>query len=331
MSTKLPLDSHEITKLTIGQFPHDCVFVIAPHPDDSVLGCGGLLKKIVDGKKDCRICIFVMTPGFEGVSSEFLSRAMHSPDIRKSLSRWLSIDASGMVTVADLAKKLSGDRTTADLLTQFTRANSASDKQKAENLLKTAIRFSESWREAEQLGLNPPDSLRFLALPHLYRRQITPVELERVAQEFETCARNARKPLLLTPHPSDPQAAHRASTEAALRALNPSLEYTVWYYQSPWHSTLPEEIDVVVSLSDDELQAKINGARQHESQTERTPYDSLVSAQARINADKLPEMLLGYGKTYHSAFGNNSEVYQMRLREFYAPDAESGRVIVYTA
>jgi len=52
---------------------------------------------------------------------------------------------------------------------------------------------------------------------------------------------------------------------------------------------------------------------------ENFPYASvLVMSGASLNADVLPELLLGFGGRRPNAFGKYCEVFQMRLRSFYA-------------
>ncbi|MFC1805513.1 hypothetical protein ACFL09_00855 [Planctomycetota bacterium] len=108
-----------------------------------------------------------------------------------------------------------------------------------------------------------------------------------------------------------------------------SAEWHVWYYETPWFSIPPGDIDVVVPLGHRDIGVKKEAASQHRSQTDRTPYTELVEVQGKKNADILPELLLGHhhGRLLR-AFGMYCEVYQMRLPEFYADD--SGAVVVYS-
>jgi hypothetical protein len=51
---------------------------------------------------------------------------------------------------------------------------------------------------------------------------------------------------------------------------------------------------------------------------------------ASLNADILPELLLGFGGTHANAFGRYCEVFQMRLRPFYACDPAENELLIFS-
>ena len=71
-------------------------------------------------------------------------------------------------------------------------------------------------------------------------------------------------------------------------------------------------------------------AEKHRSQTHRTPYADIVRSQVSLNADVLPEQLLGYGRKTLLLFGKYCEVYQIRLRTFYDPGKKVSEITVYS-
>ena len=307
-----------VRRLRLGDFPYASVLVISPHPDDSVLGCGGLVFKLTSHRETrsrVKITVFSMTPGYHGVDSDFFRECETIG--RENLLRWPGVPQAELEDDARLIGALReclGDDF--DLY-----GNSGeSDQQKLENIIRTAIRFGESSREVETLGLSDPSALRFLALPRLYSGCICPGELVRLRNELNQAADQGEGNLLLVPHPDDPQPAHQAVTEAALRALDPALKWHIWYYQSPWYRMSPYAIDAIVPLNDEELYRKRAAAETHRSQTIRTPYGKYVMSGASLNADILPELLLGFGGKHLNVFGKYCEVFQMRLRPFYTCD-----------
>ena len=49
---------------------------------------------------------------------------------------------------------------------------------------------------------------------------------------------------------------------------------------------------------------------------------------ASLNADVLPELLLGFGGRRPNAFGRYCEVFQMRLRSFYACEPSQNELLI---
>lgn len=318
----------KVKRLRSRDFPYTRVIIISPHPDDSVLGCGGLLYKLTGSMGvDVGISIFVMTPGYRGVDDDFYEQHMGAG--RANLDRWLHISTTQLQNIDELIGAVR-HRLGEENFDLFGDPCDDTDEQKLENVLKTAIRFGESCRDAERLGLDPESCLHFLALPKLYARCITPGELTVLRNELRTVADHDRDNLVLVPHPNDPQSAHQVATEAAIRALDPEIQWHIWYYQSPWYALSLEEIDVVVSLNDEERSLKIAAAETHRSQTARTPYGAIVSAEASLNADVLPELVFGFGAERPHALGKYCEVFQMRLRTFYTCKPEETELWIYS-
>lgn len=154
---------------------------------------------------------------------------------------------------------------------------------------------------------------------------------------LEEIRATGQRNLMIVPHPHDLQSAHKAATEITLAALCPNgggedgecghIDWDVWYYQSPWFTIPAGDIDVVVSLDEADMATKKAAAAQHKSQLDRTPYTDFVESAGHINADLLPELLLGFGLAKFQQFGSYCEVYQTRMREFYHPDEPD--VVVY--
>ncbi|NLF68897.1 MAG: hypothetical protein GX575_07560 [Candidatus Anammoximicrobium sp.] len=304
-----------VRRIRFADFPYACVLVISPHPDDSVLGCGGLVFKLTSHRETrsrVKITVFTMTPGYHGVDSDFFREGAAVG--RENLLRWPGVPHTELEDDCRLMAALRD--CLGDDFDVYSKPGE-SDQKKLENIIRTAIRFGECCREVETLGLPPASALRFLALPRLYSKCICPGELVRLRHELSQAADEGECNLLLVPHPDDPQPAHQAVTEATLRALDPALKWHIWYYPSPWYRMPPCAIDAIVPLNDEELYRKRAAAETHRSQTIRTPYGKYVMSGASLNADILPELLLGFGGRCTNAFGKYCEVFQMRLPSFY--------------
>ena len=261
-----------------------------------------------------------MTPGYRGVEDQYLDQKQMLAE--EAVKQWLGLSMEGIGSygrLVEAVKQKLGSRFDA-----FGRPGD-SDRDRAENVLKTAIRFSETRDELEALRLDR-GRLEFLALPHLYNRVIVRDELVSVQHAMQRASAAGENCLILLPHPDDPQPAHQAVTEAAMRAIGTDVDWTIWYYQTPWFTMRPTDIDVIVPMDFRDLGAKKEGARKHESQGKRTPYVDFVESSARIMADVVPEVLLGFGGKRFRVFGEYCEVYGVRMGSFYG----AGERIVYS-
>lgn len=55
------------------------VLVIAPHPDDEILGCGGTIRKLTDAGENVYVCI--VTKGYPPLFDEELIEQGRSEDL----------------------------------------------------------------------------------------------------------------------------------------------------------------------------------------------------------------------------------------------------------
>lgn len=184
-----------VQQVRLENFPYASVLVISPHPDDSVLGCGGLVFKLAShrqARSRVKITVFSLTPGYHGVDAGFFRECEAIG--RENLVRWPGVPKTELEDdvrlIAALRERLGEDF---DLFGE----PGESDQKKLENIIRTAIRFGESSREVETLGLSPSSALRFLALPRLYAKCICPGELVRLRQELSQAADQGAGNLLL--------------------------------------------------------------------------------------------------------------------------------------
>ncbi len=304
------------------EFDYAAIVVMSPHPDDSALACGGLLNKLRENRpKDVRISIFGATTGFRGVDDADLKLARKQA--REGLAEWQQLDPRSCANEQSLLKAVKKK------LGKGFASYGEKDDLAFRNMLKAALRFREIRAEGRALHLNPDRDVRFLAYSNLYNRRITLGELRDLHRNLVDAAVPGKKNLLLVPHPDDPQPAHQVVTEASIRALGTEVDWDVWYYQSPWFTINPALVDVIISLNEADIGEKKNAVSKHGTQTKRTPYVDYAQAQARLLADVLPELVLGFGCKGVNAFGNYCEIYQKRLPRFYS-DGETTGVAVYS-
>ena len=263
----------KLKHLPLSENPFRLVVTISPHPDDSVISCGGFLYRLshLPEPKRPKIVTLVLTPGHHGVSNEYL---------HEHLSRQNRDAAS-----------LSLEEATAE---------------------KTRIRQAEVERETVCLGV---DSALLLNLHELYERHtVSPDEvasLSRVLENLQAHIPPSAPKLILLPRLDDPHPVHSISSQLVVEAAEDIPGWTLWHYESPWTPLDSRQVTVIVSLSRNDLAAKLEAAHAHKSQLARTNYAKIVRDLAELKAQTLREILFGFGKD-GDRLGDFVEAYQER-------------------
>jgi len=263
----------KLKHMQLSENPFQLVVTISPHPDDSVISCGGLLYRLGKLPRPDRpkLVTLVLTPGHHGVSNEYLREHLASQNR----------DAASL-----------------------TLEEATSEK--------TRIRQLEVERETVCLGV---DSALLLNLHELYERHtVSPDEVasvSRVLEKFQAHIPPSAPKLLLLPRLDDPHPVHIASAQLVAEAVEHMPGWTLWHYESPWTPLDSREVTVIVSLSRDDLAAKLQAANAHKSQLARTDYAKIVRDLAELKAQTLREILFGFGKNGNK-LGDFVEAYQER-------------------
>ena len=234
------------------------VLVFSPHPDDDVIAMGGALRKLLANGN--RITVAYMTSGNIAVFDHDVRRHLDFVDRATPL---LGTDAAtvrrlrGEVAAA-LGAKRPGDVDIA-----------------AVQDLKRMIRESEAVAALAAVGL-PPSAAGFLNLPFYRTGEVRkrPVGDDDVAI-VRALLEEVRPDLVFAAGDlSDPHGTHRMCKQAIDRALalrggpRPQL----WLYRGAWQEWSLTEADVLVPLSQDELQSKIFAIFKHQSQKDTAPF-----------------------------------------------------------
>ena len=267
------------------KFVRTLVIVISPHPDDSVLGAGGLIHRLTDHVAWERCCkapredwpvvyTIVMTPGARGVDDEYLRRyAMKRLNAQNpALVEYLMLKMSGGETKPDLERELSAVR--------------------------EDIRRQESTAEARILRVK--ESI-FAGLEGIYHDHTITSEdrakfseiVTRLLADYDGWHR-----LILVPHRDDAHPVHKMSTELACDLAEQELlwkDTSIWQYESPWITFTPSQIDTVITLDGIGMATKAEAMAVHRSQEYRTKYSDVARYRAQMKAETLPELLGGFG------------------------------------
>ena len=149
--------------------------------------------------------------------------------------------------------------------------------------IKTLIRRTEAVAAAKFCGIRE-ENIHFLNLPFyntgtVQKASIEPKDIEDVRKLLE----KVRPQMIFAAGDmSDPHGTHRLCLDLFLQALEEyivdgKLRPELWLYRGAWQEWLPEQIDMAVPLSPDELRKKRLAIFRHESQKDKAmfpgPYD----------------------------------------------------------
>jgi len=243
------------------------ILILNPHPDDDVISMAGTMMRLVEQGHQVHTAYMV---------NGYLS--IYDHDVLRY---------AGFVKEFTKIFKLIPERTTTieEHIEKFLRLKKVGDIDTPEiQAIKALIRRTEAVAAAKFCGIQDKN-IHFLDLPFyntatVQRFSIGPKDVAPVRELLEKV-----KPEMIfaAGDLSDPHGTHRLCLKAFLPALE---EYSaaenlcpdVWLYRGAWQEWLPEQIDMAVPLSPDELRKKRFTIFRHESQKDRAmfpgPYDS---------------------------------------------------------
>lgn len=236
-------------------FPKRCL-ILSPEPLDDVLAMGGTLHRLVDQGHE--VTVAYLASGNLAVSDAEVEKA----------SNWME----------ELGKKGIGNLDTPEI-----------------RQWKAFIRRSEAKASAKILGLHP-DQLVFLDLPFYesgrYRRFIAgPEDTDRLRALIETIRPHQ---IFTTGMGHDPLTPAAIGFEVFLSALGEASSHDwqgdcrIWLYRGLGQEWDVHELEMAVPLSPEELENKIQGIYQHQTQRSQTPsFGGRGSREAWHLADQL--------------------------------------------
>ncbi|HUU93311.1 MAG TPA: glucosamine-6-phosphate deaminase [Phycisphaerae bacterium] len=250
-----------------GREPGKRVLVLSPHPDDDVISMGGTLTRFVEQGHEVHVAY--MTSGYLSVFDHDVERYA---DFVTGFNRIFGLTPEQTAATEQHIDRFLRRKNPGDVDTEEVRS------------IKALIRRGEALDAARFCGV-PEDQTHFLELPFydtgtVQKRDIGPGDTEAMRRLLEA----VRPELLFAAGDlSDPHGTHRLCLEAALAAIeayqaagHPAPE--VWLYRGAWQEWPPEQIEMAVPLSPDELRHKRFAIFRHQSQKDRAmfpgPYDA---------------------------------------------------------
>jgi len=244
-----------------GKEEHKRILILSPHPDDDVISMGGTLVRLVEQGHEAHVAY--MVSGYLSVFDHIVSRYA---DFVREFN-----EIFGLTPEQSLAIEQHIDRF---LLNKHHGEVDSPEVQ----AVKTLIRKTEALDAAKFCGVKE-DNIHFLDMPFyntgkVQKLSIGPRDIQTVLDVLETV-----KPEMVfaAGDMSDPHGTHRLCLDAALKALEKYVQHgnaqpDVWLYRGAWQEWAPDEIDMAVPLSPDELIYKRYAIFRHESQKDRAMF-----------------------------------------------------------
>ena len=238
------------------------VVVFSPHPDDDVISMGGTLIRLVDQEHDVHIAY--QTSGNIAV---FDDDALRFAEFAADFCQEFNINAEGLDHL----------ETHVDEFLRNKRSGQV-DSDEVQRI-KGLIRRGEAREGARCCGVKD-ENLHFMNLPFYQTGRVKKSPLSDI--DIEITVDLLRK---IQPHQiyaagdlSDPHGTHRTCLSAVLQAYVRCSEdqwrqdCMVWLYRGAWQEWAPEQIEMAVPLSPQEVDRKRVAIFKHESQKDRALF-----------------------------------------------------------
>jgi LmbE family N-acetylglucosaminyl deacetylase len=272
-----------------GYFRDTIVIAISPHPDDSVLGAGGLIHRLtdtiawtnagIDAGSFPVVYTICMTAGTRGVDDEYLLRFAlgRMKEKEPDLATYLLAKSGGGPIDKELERRLT--------------------------VIREEIRHQESSAEGRLLRVK---ETRFLNLRDLYHNHTISANDRTIMNETITslyAEHPERRRIILLPHRDDMHPVHGLSTSVVIDIVENEVGWEntlLWQYESPWITFTPHQVEVVIPFDGIAMATKAEAMAVHRSQEYRTNYSDVARYGAQMRAETYPELLGGFGTSGHS-------------------------------
>ena len=247
--------------------PFDSIFpkrvlIFSPHPDDDVISMGGTLIRLVDQGHEVHIAY--QTSGNIAV---FDDDAIHFIEFVTQFNHHFGIDL-------EKTERLE------DHIEEFLKNKKAGQVDSAEvQQIKTLIRRCEAISGARCCGV-PSEHLHFMELPFYETGRVKkqPLGDEDIRLTVELLNRVRPHQIYAAGDLSDPHGTHRTCLSAVVQACDRVKQESwyhdcvVWLYRGAWQEWDPDQIEMAVPLSPQEVSRKRAAIFKHESQKDRALF-----------------------------------------------------------
>jgi len=251
----------DIARKTDEVFPKRCL-VFSPHPDDDVISMGGTLIRLVDQGHEAHVAYQV-----SGSIAVFDEDASRFADFAAEFNRLFGIDEAKTTEVEEHIEQFLKNKQPGQV-----------DSDQVQ-LIKGVIRRGEARAAGRYCGV-ADEHLHFLDMPFYETGTVRkkPLGEEDVQIIVDLLEKVKPHQVYAAGDLSDPHGTHRTCLAAIFEACRrvKSQEWfdqcEVWLYRGAWQEWEPEQIEMAVPLSPEELQRKRVAIFKHESQKDKALF-----------------------------------------------------------
>ncbi|TWT36519.1 Glucosamine-6-phosphate deaminase 1 [Posidoniimonas corsicana] len=238
------------------------VLIFSPHPDDDVISMGGTLIRLVDQGHDVHVAY--QTSGNIAV---FDDDAQRFADFVSEFNRHFNIDVD---RTAELESQIDG----------FLKHKQPGQVDaEAVQFIKGVIRRTEARAATRCCGVSD-ENLHFMDMPFYETGRVRkkPLGEEDVRITVELLRSVQPHQVYVAGDLSDPHGTHRVCLSAVLQACGEVsqddwyADMQVWLYRGAWQEWGPEQIEMAVPISPEELLRKRVAIFKHESQKDKALF-----------------------------------------------------------
>jgi len=260
----------DIRRPTDDVFPKRCV-IFSPHPDDDVISMGGTLIRLVDQGHEVHVAYQV-----SGNIAVFDEDAARFADFAADFNRLFGIDDAKTQEIEDHIERFLKNKRPGQV-----------DSDEVQ-MLKGVIRRGEARAAGRYCGVLD-DNLHFLDMPFYETGTVRkkPLGEDDVRIIMDLLREVKPHQIYAAGDLSDPHGTHRTCLAAIFEACrrikdddwfageDGSGQTDVWLYRGAWQEWEPEQIEMAVPLSPEELQRKRVAIFKHESQKDKALFPGI--------------------------------------------------------
>ena len=241
------------------------VLIFSPHPDDDVISMGGTLIRLADHGHEVHVAYQV-----SGSIAVFDADAQRFTDFAVEFNQAFGIEHNRS---AELEEHLE----------DFLRSKEPGQVDSEQvQLVKALIRRGEARAATRACGV-PAENLHFLDMPFYETGKVRKKSLCEEDIQIVADLLNSVKPhqVYAAGDLSDPHGTHRTCLTAIFQAMDrvknePWVKDCVlWLYRGAWQEWSPEQIEMAVPLSPQELLRKRQAIFKHESQKDKALFPGI--------------------------------------------------------